>query len=41
MVKQQIFPPPLLLLLLDLGSGTTDEEKSGFEVNIPDPQHYI
>jgi hypothetical protein len=37
--QQNLFPPPLLVLLLDPGSVMDKNQDSGFEVNIPGPQH--
>jgi hypothetical protein len=34
------FPPPLLVLLLDLGSGMDKNQDSGSRMFIPDPVRY-
>jgi hypothetical protein len=36
---KNLFSPPLLVVLLDLGSGMDKNQDQGFGINVPDPQH--
>ncbi len=37
---ENFFPPPHLVLLLDLGSGMDKNQYTVSWINIPDPQHW-